>query len=131
MFGDPDTNNSLKLGAVNSINLARILSQIVYYFYAYFQLVKTSSLKIGDKIRFVVPTGNFGNVLAGPTFIPSHLSVLITSSGYFAQKMGLPIEKLVGMFGTVSCFNLFLAHSLLATQFLPMSKWYHVSLIPE
>ena len=67
LFGDPDTNSNLKLGAVNSINLARILAQIVYYYHSYFQLVKKGSLKIGDKIRFVVPTGNFGNILAGPT----------------------------------------------------------------
>jgi threonine synthase len=80
LFGDADTNKSLNLGAVNSINWARILAQIVYYFNSYFQLVKTSSLKVGEPVRFVVPTGNFGNILAG----------------YFAKRMGLPIEKLVG-----------------------------------
>lgn len=65
MFGDPDTNEALKLGGVNSINWARILAQIVYYFHSYFSLVKSSSLQIGDKVRFVVPTGNFGDILAG------------------------------------------------------------------
>ncbi|KAJ9293080.1 hypothetical protein DTO271G3_8215 [Paecilomyces variotii] len=80
LFGDPDTNNVLKLGAVNSINFARILAQIVYYFYSYFSLVRTSStFKLGDKVRFVVPTGNFGDILAG----------------YFAYRMGLPVDKLV------------------------------------
>ncbi|KAE8150274.1 threonine synthase [Aspergillus avenaceus] len=80
LFGDPDTNATLKLGAVNSINFARILAQIVFYFYAYFSLTKkSSSFKLGDKVRFVTPTGNFGNILAG----------------YFAQKMGLPVDKLV------------------------------------
>ncbi|KAJ9149822.1 Threonine synthase [Pleurostoma richardsiae] len=80
LFADPDINSTLKLGAVNSINWARILAQIVYYFYSYFSLARTSpSFKIGDKVRFVVPTGNFGDILAG----------------YFAQRMGLPIEKLV------------------------------------
>lgn len=79
LFADPDTNAKLKLGAVNSINWARILAQIVYYFHAYFSLAKASSFRIGDKVRAVVPTGNFGDILAG----------------YFARRMGLPIEKLV------------------------------------
>jgi threonine synthase len=80
LFADPEINSTLNLGAVNSINWARILAQIVYYFYSYFSLAKkTPSFKIGDKVRFVVPTGNFGDVLAG----------------YFALRMGLPTEKLV------------------------------------
>lgn len=80
MFADPDSNKALNLGAVNSINWARILAQIVYYFHSYFSLTKQSStFKLGDKARFVVPTGNFGDVLAG----------------YFALRMGLPVEKLV------------------------------------
>ncbi|KJZ73099.1 hypothetical protein HIM_07483 [Hirsutella minnesotensis 3608] len=80
LFGDDDTNKALKLGAVNSINFSRILAQIVYYFYSYFSLVRnSSSVKLGDKIRFVVPTGNFGDILAG----------------YFASRMGLPVDKLV------------------------------------
>lgn len=63
MFGDADTNNVLKLGAVNSINFARILAQIVYYFYSYFSLVrKSETFKLGDKVRFVVPTGNFVSI---------------------------------------------------------------------
>ncbi|MCJ1384199.1 threonine synthase [Xylographa soralifera] len=79
LFADPETNSMHNLGAVNSINWARILAQITYYFHAYFSLINSSSFKSGDKIRFVVPTGNFGDVLAG----------------YFAKQMGLPIEKLV------------------------------------
>ncbi|KAI9163577.1 Threonine synthase [Paramyrothecium foliicola] len=80
LFADPETNSQIKLGAVNSINWARILAQIVYYFKSYFALAKSSStFKVGDKIRAVVPTGNFGDILAG----------------YFARRMGLPIEKLV------------------------------------
>ena len=87
MFGDPDTNQTLKLGAINSINWARILAQIVYYFYSYFLLAKaSSSFKIGDSVRFVTPSGNFGNILAG----------------YFAKKMGLPVDKLLGAFVRVS-----------------------------
>ncbi|MCJ1286374.1 threonine synthase [Xylographa opegraphella] len=79
LFADPETNAVHNLGAVNSINWARILAQITYYFHAYFSLINSSSFKSGDKIRFVVPTGNFGDVLAG----------------YFAKQMGLPVEKLV------------------------------------
>jgi threonine synthase len=83
LFGDPDINQTLKLGAVNSINWSRILGQIVYYFYSYFSLAKaSSSFKIGDNVRFVTPTGNFGNILAG----------------YFAKEMGLPVDKLLGTF---------------------------------
>ncbi|KKA30502.1 hypothetical protein TD95_002086 [Thielaviopsis punctulata] len=82
LFSDPETNAALNLGAVNSINWARILAQIVYYFHSYFALAKQqagSSFKLGDKVRFVVPTGNFGDILAG----------------YFAFRMGLPVDKLV------------------------------------
>ena len=63
---------------MNSINWARILAQITYYFYSYFSLLR----RIGSrnfKVQFVVPTGNFGDILAG----------------YYAKKMGLPIHKLV------------------------------------
>jgi threonine synthase len=63
------------LGAVNSINWSRISSQIAYYFSAYAQVAKRD----GDPVDFVVPSGNFGNILAG----------------YIARKMGLPIRNLV------------------------------------
>ncbi|KAI0150661.1 tryptophan synthase beta subunit-like PLP-dependent enzyme [Xylariaceae sp. FL1272] len=80
LFGDADTNQALKLGAVNSINFSRILAQIVYYFYSYFSLARSSSsFSVGDKVRFVTPTGNFGNILAG----------------YLATRMGLPADKLI------------------------------------
>lgn len=79
LFADPDINSTLNLGAINSINWARILAQIVYYFYSYFSLVKSSGLAVGEKVRYVVPSGNFGDILAG----------------YFAHRMGLPVEKLV------------------------------------
>ena len=81
LFADPSVNQELNLGAVNSINWARILAQIVYYFYSYFGLFKNqeSDFTLGSKVRFVVPTGNFGDILAG----------------YFAFRMGLPVERLV------------------------------------
>ena len=68
-----------KFSSANSINIGRLLPQIVYYFYAYGQLVEKGSLKSGEEINFVVPTGNFGNILAG----------------YYAKQMGLPIRKLI------------------------------------
>ncbi|KIW60408.1 threonine synthase [Exophiala xenobiotica] len=77
LFADPETNKIHHLAAVNSINWARILAQITYYFSAYFQLLKTKpDLK---QAKFVVPTGNFGDILAG----------------YYAKRMGLPIAKLI------------------------------------
>ncbi|KAL8825219.1 MAG: hypothetical protein Q9170_007879 [Blastenia crenularia] len=79
LFGDEDINKTHKLAAVNSINWARILAQITYYFFAYSTLLKSNGSTYGEKVRFVVPTGNFGDVLAG----------------YFAKRMGLPVEKLV------------------------------------
>lgn len=79
MFGDAESNRTLNLAAVNSINWARILAQTTYYFHAYFYLIRQPSYTASAPIRFVVPTGNFGDILAG----------------YFAKRMGLPIEKLV------------------------------------
>ena len=76
VFRDRAFKEKLKLGAVNSVNWARVLAQIVYYFYA--------GLKIREKlctttVRFAVPTGNFGNILAG----------------FYATRMGLPVERLI------------------------------------
>jgi len=72
-------NAKHRLAAVNSINWARILAQITYYFYSYFTLLRANPSITTQGVRFVVPTGNFGDILAG----------------YFAKRMGLPIEKLV------------------------------------
>ena len=73
LFGDLEFKQRYRLGAVNSVNWARVLAQIVYYGYA--------SLRTGgaDPVSFVVPTGNFGNVFAG----------------YVAKRMGFPIDKLI------------------------------------
>ena len=80
LFADPEANSSLRLAAVNSINWARILAQITYYFASYFSLVRSGTFNPStSQIRFVVPTGNFGDILAG----------------YFAKRMGLPISELV------------------------------------
>ncbi len=74
LFNDLKFRNEVSLSAINSINWARLVPQIVYYFYA--------GLKLGapeQKVSFSVPTGNFGNILAG----------------WIAMKLGLPIEKLI------------------------------------
>ena len=76
MFNDLQFRDKHKLGAVNSINWARIMAQIVYYFYAAFQFEKVHP---GKPLFFSVPTGNFGNIFAG----------------YLASQMGLPIRKLI------------------------------------
>ena len=78
LFADPEINRTHRLAAVNSINWARILAQITYYFHAYFSLCRQTGTS-NPALRFVVPTGNFGDILAG----------------YFATCMGLPVEKLV------------------------------------
>lgn len=72
IFGDQEFRQRLRLSAVNSINLARVLAQCVYYLYAWLKLPASER----DNVEFVVPTGNFGNVLAG----------------WMLQKMGVPIR---------------------------------------
>lgn len=68
-----------QFSSANSINIGRLVPQIVYYVYAYTTLYKKKQIKPGEKINFVVPTGNFGNILAA----------------YYAKKMGVPINKLI------------------------------------
>ncbi len=67
------------LSSANSINIGRLIPQVVYYFYSYLTLVKQGDLKLGDKVNFTVPSGNFGNCLAG----------------WIAKNMGCPIEKFI------------------------------------
>jgi len=76
LFNDLAFRDACKLGAVNSINWARVLAQIVYYFYAAFRVQADTG---ADRVCFSVPTGNFGDIFAG----------------YVARKMGLPIDTLV------------------------------------
>lgn len=68
-----------KLSSANSINWGRLLPQIVYYFSAYADLINAKKISIGDKVNFTVPTGNFGDILAG----------------FYAKCMGLPINRLI------------------------------------
>ena len=69
----------VRLSSANSINIGRLAPQVVYYYRAYADLVKMGRIHEGDKVDFVVPTGNFGDILAG----------------YFAKEMGLPVGRLV------------------------------------
>ncbi|GAH24394.1 unnamed protein product, partial [marine sediment metagenome] len=65
--------------SANSINIGRLIPQIVYYFYAYLNILDEGEIKNGEKINIVVPTGNFGDILAA----------------YYAKEMGLPVNKLI------------------------------------
>jgi threonine synthase len=76
IFGDLDFKTKYALGSINSVNWARVLAQIVYYFSAGLYVMDQTK---SQSVRFSVPTGNFGDVLAG----------------YYARKMGLPISRLV------------------------------------
>ncbi len=83
-FADADCNKALAdrgyvLSSANSINFGRLVPQITYYISAYCDLVAAGEIDNGDKVNFVVPSGNFGNILAG----------------YYAKRMGLPIKNLI------------------------------------
>ena len=84
IFNDKEFNQQLKedgfvLSSANSINIGRLVPQVVYYFHSYLELLREGKIQEGDKINVVVPTGNFGNILAA----------------YYAREMGLPINKFI------------------------------------
>ena len=84
IFGDKELEKEMaeagfQFSSANSINIGRLVPQIVYYVYAYTRLLADGEIKAGDKINAVVPTGNFGNILAA----------------FYAKNMGLPINKLI------------------------------------
>lgn len=84
IFNDPEMKEDLaragyQFSSANSINIGRLVPQIVYYVYAYAKMYQSGELAEGEKINVVVPTGNFGNILAA----------------YYAKNMGLPIDKLI------------------------------------
>lgn len=83
IFNDLEFKRKFSLGAINSINLARILAQISYYVYSYLVLIQQKIIQFNpdkpEEVCFSVPTGNFGDILAG----------------YYAKKMGLPIKQLI------------------------------------
>ncbi|MCD8027455.1 MAG: threonine synthase [Erysipelotrichaceae bacterium] len=71
--------HSVFLSSANSINIGRLIPQIVYYFYSYMTLVNNQEIELGEEVNFTIPSGNFGNCLAG----------------YIAKNMGLPIKKFI------------------------------------
>lgn len=84
MFEDKELAKELdekgyQFSSANSINIGRLVPQVAYYVYAYARLLENDEIKEGETVNVVVPTGNFGNILAA----------------YYAKKMGLPIDKLV------------------------------------
>ena len=84
IFGDEKIiksleDNDMMFSSANSINWGRLVPQIVYYFSGYADMINNNQIKNGDKINIVVPTGNFGNILAA----------------YYAKKMGLPVNKFI------------------------------------
>ena len=84
MFSDPAlgaylAEKGFRFSSANSINIGRLVPQMVYYYYAYAQLVQAGEIQPGDKINIVVPTGNFGNILAA----------------YYASLMGLPVNRFI------------------------------------
>jgi threonine synthase len=84
IFGDKDfgaelEKNGYMFSSANSINIGRLIPQIVYYVHAYLELLKNKKVAEGDTINIVVPTGNFGNILAA----------------YYSRKIGLPVNKLI------------------------------------
>ena len=78
-FQNKLSKKGIKLSAANSVNFGRIIFQQIYHVYSYLQLVKDGEISLGGKIYINVPSGNFGNALGG----------------YYAMKMGLPIEKIL------------------------------------
>lgn len=78
-FAEKLGKKGCKLSSANSINIGRLVPQVAYYVYAYLNLLKEGVLKDGEKMNVVVPTGNFGNILAA----------------YYAKNMGIPIGKLI------------------------------------
>ncbi len=84
IFGDKELaaymdEKGFQFSSANSINIGRLVPQIVYYVYAYVKLLKEEQIVSGEKINVVVPTGNFGNILAA----------------FYAKQMGLPIDRLI------------------------------------
>ncbi len=84
IFGDKELaaymdEKGFQFSSANSINIGRLVPQIVYYVYSYAKLLKQGVIRDGEKINVVVPTGNFGNILAA----------------FYAKQMGVPIDKLI------------------------------------
>ena len=84
LFTDPDLRSELeekgyRFSSANSINIGRLIPQVVYYVYAYGQLIREHAVKAGEAVNFTVPTGNFGNILAAN----------------YASRIGIPVRQLI------------------------------------
>lgn len=110
---DPEVKASLNhvtLSSANSINIGRLVPQITYYFSSYAKLVENGDIKNGDKVNFVVPTGNFGDILAG----------------YLAQRLGLPVSRLICASNTNNVLTDFLK-----TGTYDINRPFHTTMSPS
>ncbi len=78
-FAEKLSAKGCRLSSANSINIGRLIPQVAYYVYSYIKLVERKEIQDGDSINIVVPTGNFGNILAA----------------YYAKKMGIPVNRFI------------------------------------
>ncbi len=78
-FGKELLDSGIRLSSANSINIGRLVPQVAYYVFAYGQMIKQGAVESGQPVNFVVPTGNFGNILAA----------------YYAYRMGIPVNRLI------------------------------------
>ena len=92
--------DDVSISSANSINVGRLMPQIVYYYTSYAKLVESSAVACGDPVNFVVPTGNFGDILAG----------------YFAKMLGLPVNRLICASNTNNVLTDFLNTGVYSTH---------------
>jgi threonine synthase len=110
---DPEVKSSLHnvtISSANSINIGRLMPQIVYYYTSYAKLVSQKAIKCGDLVNFAVPTGNFGDILAG----------------YFAHCLGLPINHLICASNTNNVLTDFLKTGTYSIQ-----RPFHTTMSPS
>ena len=105
-----DALHNVTISSANSINIGRLVPQIVYYYNAYINLVKENAVQCGDPVNFVVPTGNFGDILAG----------------YMAKCLGLPIGKLICASNTNNVLTDFLK-----TGTYSLDRKFHTTMSPS
>lgn len=98
------------VSSANSINIGRLIPQIIYYFYAYQQMVAKKHIRMNEKINFCVPTGNFGNVLAG----------------YYAKMLGCPIDKFI-----VACNENHVVSDFIQTGIYDRNRPFHKTISPS
>ena len=112
-MSDPEVQASLQgvtLSSANSINIGRLVPQIVYYYTSYAKLVNDKVIACGDKVNFVVPTGNFGDILAG----------------YMAECLGLPVGRLICASNTNNVLTDFLK-----TGVYSIKRPFHTTMSPS